>query len=131
MFARLTLTAVFAGTAALLSASAVQAQDSYYTGNDILASCTAPTTDPVHYAKLATCRGYVAGLVDGVDFAAGVFALQNNEPETKLICVPAGVTIGQLTDVVIAYLQANPATRHRSGAAEGLIALYRAFPCST
>ena len=83
----------------------------YKTGNDIYASCSSPSAT----REFGLCIGYVAGLADAF-------------LEEKAFCPPTGVTIIQLKDVLVKYLQNNPEKRHM-GASEALLAFDQAFPC--
>ena len=70
--------------------------------------------------RQSLCLGYIEAVSD----ASEVNAVNGYEA-----CVPEAVTAGQLQDVVVQYLQLNPADRHLS--AVGLVAhaLSKAFPC--
>jgi hypothetical protein len=58
--------------------------------------------------------GYVTSVVDA----------------NKFLCVPTGVTVGQLADVVCGYLSNHPEKRHNDGAGLAFQALHASFPCS-
>lgn len=45
------------------------------------------------------------------------------------LCAPAGVTLGQMRDVVQQHLEANPASRHLSAKSLVYVSLSRAWPC--
>ncbi|WP_363117903.1 Rap1a/Tai family immunity protein [Marivita sp. XM-24bin2] len=45
------------------------------------------------------------------------------------VCLPLGVERGQMIDVVIKYLDANPAQRHNPARMLTWLALLEAFPC--
>jgi hypothetical protein len=45
-----------------------------------------------------------------------------------VVCIPA-VLAGQARDVVVKYLQENPAHRHEAGATLVMEALHDAWPC--
>jgi hypothetical protein len=53
------------------------------------------------YAKGA-CIGYIMGANDEIA------AMQFSKAVPAVVCVPATATVGQVTDVVIAYLNNNP-----------------------
>jgi len=63
------------------------------------------------------CLHYIAG-------AADVLLMH------KEICVPSGVTISQLADIVTKYLRDNPEVRHFTAASSTTVALARVFPCN-
>jgi hypothetical protein len=49
---------------------------------------------------------------------------------TERACVPAGVTSGQLKDVLLNLLRSNPAQRHRPGVELAMMAFAEAWPCA-
>jgi Rap1a immunity proteins len=61
-------------------------------------------------------QGYVAGVADSYEVLG-------------VVCVPSKVTLGQLQDVVLKYLDAHPEGRHNIAASLVLKALTEAFPC--
>ena len=63
------------------------------------------------------CLHYIAGVADVL--------LMHKE-----ICVPSGVTVRQLADIVTKYLRDNPEVRHFTAASDTMVALARVFPCS-
>ena len=84
----------------------MQAQS--YSGNDLLQHCSADGG-----FSTGVCQGYIRAIAD--TFRPG--------------CAPAGVTYGQVKDVVVKHLRENPQTRHRE--AVDLIgeAMSQAWPC--
>lgn len=112
----LVLGALIAG----LVGTAVQGQSSF-TGNDLIADCV--TENP---ARELACLGYVMGAVDG--FRNGA-ALVENYPDYLKICVPNGVTQGQIRDVVITHIRQNPENRHLPASALVFTALNSTFFC--
>lgn len=95
---------------------------SYISGNQLYQDCVADKSDSVYYSKSARCSAYIVGAVDAWELAAAM----TNRP----LCVPDSVTVGQLKDVVEAYLRANPAKRHYSGANLVGLAINEAFGCA-
>jgi len=90
----------------------------YVTGAELLALCEDP--DGSGFAELQ-CLGYVTALAD---------VLERNDVNGLRACIPnVGVEVGQLEEVVKAYLRRHP-DRGGYGAA-GLVAdaLGAAFPC--
>ena len=86
----------------------------FYSGNDILRFCTASNA-----VDQAVCGGYIVGVSDGSVLLTG----------PTIICIPAGVTVKQLKDIVIAYLQRVPELRHLAAGGSVGTALFQAFPC--
>lgn len=94
--------------AALLLSSSAHAE--FVTGNQLLGDLKSDVWYTQGYAQ-----GYVIGAYDtGKNF---------------LHCAPNGVTVGQVTDVIRAYLEANPTLRHHSGDYLVTQALSKAWPC--
>lgn len=85
-------------------------------GNELLATCSAGWTTLKEADRQQTCQDYLRGALD-VAIAA------------RLFCPADGVTYGQLQDIIVNGLRAEPAIRHRGSAF--LIAKYlgAAFPC--
>jgi hypothetical protein len=65
------------------------------------------------------CSGYVLGFSAGLDLADSL----------RGICMPKGVTAGQMLAVVRAYTRANPKDRHMPLEALVGIAYLDAWPC--
>lgn len=89
---------------------------SFFNGNNLLEMCT---------GSRAMCTGYVAGVSD----LASVQNLIKDSKLTQGICQPPEVTTGQITDIVIKYLQETPAERHGAASILVVLALTKAFPC--
>ena len=89
-------------------------------GNELYEGCTSN-----NQAKQAYCLGYVAGVIDLQRDA------QSTDPALIAIklCVPRGVTLKQVADVVVDYLRRNPKSRHNTAASLVELALMRAWPC--
>jgi hypothetical protein len=75
-------------------AGTAQAQGGFLTGNELLTYCKGDSRGQ------AQCVGYIEGVVD---------ALALNRPLCRL---SEGVTVGQLKDVVVNALIADPTERH-------------------
>lgn len=88
------------------------------TGNELLYTCS-NENEP---ASFWICAGFLQGVRDTVD----LFAVAEKR---KHICIPATATNGQIRDVAVAYLQANPAKRHYRAASLVMSAWMQAFPC--
>jgi hypothetical protein len=73
--------------------------------------------------SLPACRGYVMGALD--QDLLWTFAQKKNDN----FCWPPNVDSGQIADVVVKYLDDNPAERHYSAASLALVATMKAFPC--
>jgi hypothetical protein len=89
-----------------------------YTGNQLLPECE---TTNVSY-----CLGEISGFRLGFGFV-----MNRWQVEPKLMCVPDGVSNGQLRDIVIQYIRENPQTRHESAQFLIVWSLEKAFPCGS
>lgn len=92
----------------------------FYTGNELLDLCKSSRTLVI---------GYSAGFVEGrqdivVDADDGM--LRTVKPT---FCIPDGVTLGQITDVICKALTDNPANRHWSASVLARASINDAFPC--
>lgn len=93
---------------AALCAGAAHAE--FKSGNTLLAQIKGDNIDYIH------ANGYVIGVYDTLQ---GVTH-----------CAPAGVTAGQVTDMVKRYLEASPETRHNSADRLIGIVLRDVWPCA-
>jgi len=109
---RLTALAVAAGL--LWPACAFSA--GFVTSNDLYERCNAQSGTVEH----GFCLGYLAGIADQV----------NSNDMTICIPLPDGVTLGQVTDIVVKALREHRSQqRHGSASALAEWALREAFPC--
>jgi hypothetical protein len=67
--------------------------------------------------------GYLASLIDTSAFVADVISRQ------RPLCVPEGVELNQLADVVCRYLQDNPEKRQSTGSGLAFVAVGHSFKC--
>jgi hypothetical protein len=88
----------------------------FYTGNDLLEFCA---------GNNVFNQGVCVGFIIGVARAAEPAPLAR----PTLFCFPAGVSVRQLKDVAVAYLQKTPELRHLDAAGLVGTALFEAFPC--
>jgi len=108
---------ISAALAVCLVASPVQAREfAVDDGNDLLSTCNSG-----EYYNQGYCLGYIRGLSLGVDAVL--------ETGKKKICYPENVTMGQLRDVVIAYIRRNPAERNKNAMVLVAFASSDAWPC--
>lgn len=101
-------------------ALAQQREQPFDSGNAILREC-GPEAD---MSTKIYCLGYLAGMIEMDEVAA-----RAGHPEVICLGGTGGVTMRQLLDVVVRYVQDHPATRHQSGSDLALRALGEAFPC--
>jgi hypothetical protein len=109
-----TLCFVFALTCGI--AVAAETGSAFLNGNDLYAYCTASDN-----SKRGICLGYIEGMADSIGVMQSISA-------AAVVCIPP-VLAGQARDVVVKYLQENPAHRHEAGATLVMEALHDAWPC--
>jgi hypothetical protein len=92
-------------------------------GNELLSRCKAQNHERTW------CLGYLQGFHNGLVIAdaLGLRLLGG----TSVYCMPPNVTVGQIVDVVVRFLEQNPAIRHENAEWLTLAALTHAFPCQT
>lgn len=81
----------------------------FYNGNELYELCG---------KNIPFCNGYISGVAD-------VLASQSGNS----MCLPKGVVIKQVADVVMKYLTDHPESRHYNANSEIFLALSIAFPC--
>ena len=64
------------------------------------------------------CLAYTKGVLDGVLLYA-----------KTALCIPQGVTLSQILDIVKLELRDHPESRHYTAASLVVVALAKAFPC--
>jgi len=87
-------------------------------GNAFLAQCGPSAT-----TSKGVCYVYVTGLTGGIN-------VSQSASKKKFICLPQEGNMGQFTDVINAYIQANPVDRHRATSVLAYLAFLEAYPCS-
>jgi len=92
-------------------------QAAFVNGNELHNWCTMPGGDGL-------CFSYIKGVWDMIDAAQEI-----NIARKKFICVPSGVTIGQMKDVVLKSLNSRPEVRHLSASSLVWNALVAVWEC--
>ncbi len=95
---------------ALTLLSSWPAHAAFKSGNDLLEYCEKEKGS----FDRGVCGGYIIGVVDN---------------SGTQICLPDGVIVGQLQDVVVQFLKNNPNSRHYTGSSIVALSLKKAFPC--
>jgi hypothetical protein len=93
-------------------------------GGDLYDYCHVSTAggDFKSFAEYIECVSYIEGASSMA--RAYSLTLQRND-----VCVPAGTKTGQMVDVVMGYLAANPSSKDAPAALVVLNAITGAFPC--
>ena len=76
------------------------------------------------------CTGYIMGAIDGYNDQQERINTLLGTDTTRMYCVPTQVTVKQLIDTVVLYLQQHPERRHYAAIDEVSIALTEAYPCN-
>lgn len=105
IFAKVATIALFFSTSLVTTHA-----QAFINGNKLLSECESEIMADMNF-----CLGYVSGAADANDF-----------DDT---CIPEGVTLGQIRDIVKRHLVKQPQYRHMSGSFNVSIALAVAFPC--
>lgn len=95
------------------AANSDAAQAGFWDGNRLFYFCN-------RAAGVEACTAYIMGVADAMAIGPVV---------SHRACFPNGVTAGQVKDVVLNYLRAQPQRRHNVGVQLVAEALAEAFPC--
>jgi hypothetical protein len=91
---------------------------SFRTGNQLWEECSAPDSDDF---RNGTCAGYIVGVTD----------VMQSQKSANSICIPDGVNIKQLVDVVKKFLSDHPEMRQQPADWQVTSALSVAFVCKS
>lgn len=87
--------------------------------NELLRDCTAPLRGTF---TSGFCLGYLKG-------AAEMSRLRAKLPNLPTVCVPDALTVGQVRNIVVSYIEEHPEELHYASIALVNNALDEAFPC--
>jgi hypothetical protein len=90
----------------------------YDTGNRMLQNCKGPSVEQVY------CIGFVTGAAD----LREVWLVTHGTSENLGCHIPQEVSKRQLADILIQYLENNPAERHKPASGLFIDSMSRAFP---
>ncbi|APZ97327.1 hypothetical protein BWQ93_01590 [Sphingopyxis sp. QXT-31] len=115
------------GALAILAAGAMHipapaSAAGFKSGNDLWEDCRVSERDAEYFTRIGRCTAYIAGAADSL--------LMVSAFNKGSFCLPANVTLGQLTDVVAGYLRDNPAKRHMSASLLVGEAVLASFKCT-
>ncbi len=108
----------------VLATTPVHANGSFKTGNDLYSACKVEKGARFYELEQTVCHEYVTGVFDSFSTSFGIGLMQRS------FCSPTSVTVTQLKDITVRYLEQNPKSRHISAAALVVISFNEAFPCS-
>lgn len=112
--------------------SLAQDSTSLSNGNGLYATCKSEEVN-----ERLRCLAYLDGYIKGSQGTTFEYALKvgisNKSELTKSgimpFCLPEGVTMGQIRDVVTRSLESNPEQRHEMASWLVMKALQKGFPC--
>ena len=103
------------------------------TGSDYLSVCGRAldddsTADP-RTARMdgLVCFGFMWGVLSGLNATQTVYEGFLQQP--KVLCLPTGVNVSQLTRISLKFLTENPAELHRSLGELIMVSWIASFPC--
>ncbi|WP_416832988.1 MAG: Rap1a/Tai family immunity protein [Erythrobacter sp.] len=124
--------ALLGAVAAMLQPNSASAQSSFLaTGNDFMETCGS-SEELESLVCLGYVRGYVTGHISGTLNARSF--QQTWTPDAPLVtdtfCLPDGFNYQQVVDVILRFLEENPAIRHEPLGLLIHLAMRQNFPCS-
>jgi len=121
----------------VLSIAAVPAVAEVDNGKTLYAACSSLKNEPT--VQSGYCVGYFTGVWEGMKLGIALpIMIEGGQSAAELegmsnqllrVCMPPEVERGQMIDVVIKYLDNNPAERHGPARMLTWLALLEAFPC--
>ena len=84
----------------------------YFTGNDMMKNCVGTNSEEpnVNLSKYNSCVMYLAGVADAEKTYSN--ALQSSSIAVDDLCLPYGVTLEQIRQVFMRYMQKHPGDWH-------------------
>lgn len=114
-------------TISLFSAGVFASEQSLrYDGNELLRQCQdalSDNADSVNLLNTGMCFGTITGVSDTV------VGLQASKVMSPILCIPDGVTTGQMARIVVKYLEENPKDLNLKGATLAFAAIVTTYPC--
>lgn len=104
------------------------------TGNELLQDCRTANrrgnlrSDQAFADNLiaqGNCYSYIRGALNGIDGTVALAGIPD------IFCIPERVTMGQINDAIIRYLETNPQRRHLPASLLIIQALINSFPCGS
>jgi hypothetical protein len=114
---------IFIGVIFLLIGASAKAEELRNDGHALLQDCTEALKEDQNKdsLKVMWCYGYLKGIGD--------MRALNTMVSVPPDCTPQKVTIGQMTRIVVEYLQDHPKELHYLSASLVVKAITEAFPC--
>jgi hypothetical protein len=119
-----------------LGVNSAPAIASFKSGNELFANCQAPDIGNIRmpdYESDGICIGYIMGVADSISgreiYTAKVEGAPGGIAVQSRACFRESVTVGQIRDVVIKWMQNHPQLRDVSADTLVGLALSQAFPC--
>jgi hypothetical protein len=109
----------------LVVCGTLPSQAAFKTGNDLLQQCKSGDFSDAEY-----CLGYISAVADTLEKPSQPYLkFRGKEIPLYRACFRLGVTQGQVRDVVVQWLEANPEHRDMEAAQLVSYAITLAFPC--
>jgi hypothetical protein len=89
---------------------------SFFSGNEVYGWCR-------DNARKSLCTSFIGGATDMIV----AYQLANRTPRT--LCIPHQANLGQVVDVVVAWLERHPAERHQQAASIVALSLHEVWQC--
>jgi predicted oxidoreductase len=99
-----------------LGISSVAHAQSFFSGNEVYQWCRDSARKPL-------CTSFIGGATDLI----AAYQLANRTQKT--LCVPRQADLGQVVDVVVAWLERHPAERHQQAASIVAVSLHEVWEC--
>jgi hypothetical protein len=115
---------MYAGMLALATATAEAAELDAYSANYMLPYCKGYLS-----GSNTLDVGFCAGVVEGIGFMAETLEMSSSPGAGPPLCVPKGVTRGQIVQVVVNYIEARPKRMDEPFWQLTFEALLDAWPC--
>lgn len=128
-------------TALTLLSSITCVAQGWKSGNELLAECKGDVIER------GLCIAYITGVDDGLNVATNFNPATEFDPATgvyrstifedigrslhpvQFYCIPKGVILRQLVDIVVKHLEDHPSVRHEAAGMLVSAALATAYPC--
>ena len=80
-------------------------------------------------AGAGVCLGFVGGTWEAANMVNAIRRFDPNCFELPSYCIPNGVTLGQMVQVVVKYIKQHPENLHNKASIVSLNAMRTAWPC--
>ena len=100
------------------------------TGDEFMAKCAKPANS----VDAGFCLGLIEGIDEGVEMGIIVDRVRDGKTTSDGLkttyCYPDGITLGQTSDTLMAYIRNNPSERSKHISVLFVLAMEAQYPCS-